>query len=221
MNLNEAIRKAWRKSVLLKEEQDQATKPVVQPEVKEKEPQVKVQPQQPKQEPKKEIQPQQPKQEPKKEIQPQQPEKQPEQELTNPIDLENISIVKLYNTLKDKVVSDNLEFIDEDAKALIGKLSEVLSKWSQQQKIDNMTLEFKERTSLTIEAVIVFKSKEYPITITLNPDKADNKSKTYQDLVKAGGFKDLSNPEDQTEIKDETTNYVANGYIQILKQIGE
>ena len=208
MNLNEAIRKAWRKSVLLKEEQDQATKPVVQPEVKEKEPQVK-------------VQPQQPKQEPKKEIQPQQPEKQPEQELTNPIDLENISIVKLYNTLKDKVVSDNLEFIDEDAKALIGKLSEVLSKWSQQQKIDNMTLEFKERTSLTIEAVIVFKSKEYPITITLNPDKADNKSKTYQDLVKAGGFKDLSNPEDQTEIKDETTNYVANGYIQILKQIGE
>lgn len=208
MNLNEAIRKAWRKSVLLKEEQDQATKPVVQPEVKEKEPQVK-------------VQPQQPKQEPKKEIQPQQPEKQPEQELTNPIDLENISIVKLYNTLKDKVVSDNLEFIDEDAKALIGKLSEVLSKWSQQQKIDNMTLEFKERTPLTIEAVIVFKSKEYPITITLNPDKADNKSKTYQDLVKAGGFKDLSNPEDQTEIKDETTNYVANGYIQILKQIGE
>lgn len=208
MNLNEAIRKAWRKSVLLKEEQDQATKPVVQPEVKEKEPQVK-------------VQPQQPKQEPKKEIQPQQPEKQPEQELTNPIDLENISIVKLYNTLKDKVVSDNLEFIDEDAKALIGKLSEVLSKWSQQQKIDNMTLEFKERTPLTIEAIIVFKSKEYPITITLNPDKADNKSKTYQDLVKAGGFKDLSNPEDQTEIKDETTNYVANGYIQILKQIGE
>lgn len=208
MNLNEAIRKAWRKSVLLKEEQDQATKPVVQPEVKEKEPQVK-------------VQPQQPKQEPKKEIQPQQPEKQPEQELTNPIDLENISIVKLYNTLKDKVVSDNLEFIDEDAKALIGKVSEVLSKWSQQQKIDNMTLEFKERTPLTIEAVIVFKSKEYPITITLNPDKADNKSKTYQDLVKAGGFKDLSNPEDQTEIKDETTNYVANGYIQILKQIGE
>ena len=47
------------------------------------------------------------------------------------------------------------------------------------------------------------------------------KSKTYQDLVKAGGFKDLSNPEDQTEIKDETTNYVANGYIQILKQIGD
>lgn len=208
MNLNEAIRKAWRKSVLLKEEQDQATKPVVQPEVKEKEPQVK-------------VQPQQPKQEPKKEIQPQQPEKQPEQELTNPIDLENISIVKLYNTLKDKVISDNLEFIDEDAKALISKLSEVLSKWSQQQKIDNMTLEFKERTPLTIEAIIVFKSKEYPITITLNPDKADNKSKTYQDLVKAGGFKDLSNPEDQTEIKDETTNYVANGYIQILKQIGE
>ena len=51
--------------------------------------------------------------------------------------------------------------------------------------------------------------------------KADNKSKTYQDVVKAGGFKDLSNPEDQTEIKDETINYVANGYIQILKQIGE
>lgn len=208
MNLNEAIRKAWRKSVLLKEDQEQTSKPVVQPEVKEKEPQVK-------------VQPQQPKQEPKKEIQPQQPEKQPNQEPVNPIDLKNISIVKLYNTLKDKVASDNLEFIDEDAKALIGKLSEVLSKWSQQQKIDNMTLEFKERTPLTIEAVIVFKTKEYPITITLNPDKADNKSKTYQDLVKAGGFKDLSNPEDQTEIKDETTNYVANGYIQILKQIGE
>lgn len=208
MNLNEAIRKAWRKSVLLKEEQEQATKPVIQPEVKEKEPQVK-------------VQPQQPKQEPKKEIQLQQPEKQPNQEPVNPIDLKNISIVKLYNTLKDKVASGNLEFIDEDAKALIGKLSEVLSKWSQQQKIDNMTLEFKERTSLTIEAVIVFKAKEYPIIITLNPDKADNKSKTYQDLVKAGGFKDLSNPEDQTEIKDETTNYVANGYIQILKQIGD
>lgn len=208
MNLNEAIRKAWRKSVLLKEEQEQAAKPVVQPEVKEKEPQVK-------------VQPQQPKQEPKKEIQPQQPEKQPEQEPVNPVDLENISIVKLYNTLKDKVASGNLEFIDEDAKALIGKLSEVLSKWSQQQKIDNMALEFKELTPLTIEAVIVFKAKEYPITITLNPDKADNKSKTYQDLVKAGGFKDLSNPEDQTEIKDETVNYVANGYIQILKQIGE
>lgn len=208
MNLNEAIRKAWRKSVLLKEEQEQTSKPVVQPEVKEKEPQVK-------------VQPQQHKQEPKKEIQPQQPEKQPEQEPVNPVDLENISIVKLYNTLKDKVASSNLEFINEDAKALIGKLSEVLSKWSQQQKIDNMTLEFKERTPLTIEAVIVFKAKEYPITITLNPDKVDNKSKTYQDLVKAGGFKDLSNPEDQTEIKDETVNYVANGYIQILKQIGE
>ena len=208
MNLNEAIRKAWRKSVLLKEEQEQATKPVIQPEVKEKEPQVK-------------VQPQQPKQEPKKEIQPQQPEKQPNQEPVNPVDLENISIVKLYNTLKDKVVSDNLEFIDEDAKALIGKLSEVLSKWSQQQKIDNMALEFKERTPLTIEAVIVFKAKEYPITITLNPDKVDNMCKTYQDLVRAGEFKDLSNPEDQTEIKDETINYVANGYIQILKQIGE
>lgn len=208
MNLNEAIRKAWRKSVLLKEEQGQTSKPVVQPEVKEKEPQIK-------------VQPQQPKQEPKKEIQPQQPEKQPNQEPVNPVDLENISIVKLYNTLKDKIASDNLEFIDEDAKALIGKLSEVLSKWSQQQKIDNMALEFKERTPFTIEAVIVFKAKEYPITITLNPDKADNKSKTYQDLVKAGGFKDLSNPEDQTEIKDETINYVANGYIQILKQIGE
>ena len=208
MNLNEAIRKAWRKSVLLKEEQEQTSKPVVQPEVKEKEPQIK-------------VQPQQPKQEPKKEIQPQQPEKQPDQEPVNPVDLENISIVKLYNTLKDKIASDNLEFIDEDAKALIGKLSEVLSKWSQQQKIDNMVLEFKERTPLTIEAVIVFKAKEYTITITLNPDKADNKSKTYQDLVKAGGFKDLSNPEDQIEIKDETINYVANGYIQILKQIGE
>lgn len=208
MNLNEAIRKAWRKSVLLKEEQEQASKPVVQPEVKEKEPQVK-------------VQPQQPKQEPKKEIQPQQPEKQPEQEPVNPVDLENISIVKLYNTLKDKVVSDNLEFIDEDTKALISKLSEVLSKWSQQQKIDNMTLEFKERTLLTIEAVIVFKAKEYPITITLNPDKADNKSKTYQDLVKAGGFKNLSDADDQTEVKDETANYVANGYIQILKQIGD
>lgn len=208
MNLNEAIRKAWRKSVLLKEEQEQTSKPVVQPEVKEKEPQIK-------------VQPQQPKQEPKKEIQPQQPEKQPDQEPVNPVDLENISIVKLYNTLKDKIASDNLEFIDEDTKALIGKLSEVLSKWSQQQKIDNMALEFKERTPFTIEAVIVFKAKEYPITITLNPDKVDNKSKTYQDLVKAGGFKDLSNPEDQTEIKDETINYVANGYIQILKQIGE
>lgn len=208
MNLNEAIRKAWRKSVLLKEEQEQTSKPVVQPEVKEKEPQIK-------------VQPQQPKQEPKKEIQPQQPEKQPNQEPVNPVDLENISIVKLYNTLKDKIASGNLEFIDEDTKALIGKLSEVLSKWSQQQKIDNMALEFKERTPFTIEAVIVFKAKEYPITITLNPDKVDNKSKTYQDLVKAGGFKDLSNPEDQTEIKDETINYVANGYIQILKQIGE
>ena len=208
MNLNEAIRKAWRKSVLLKEEQEQTSKLVVQPEVKEKEPQIK-------------VQPQQPKQEPKKEIQPQQPEKQSDQEPVNPINLENISIVKLYNTLKDKVASGNLEFIDEDVKALIGKLSEVLSKWSQQQKIDNMALEFKEWTPLTIEAVIVFKAKEYPIAITLNPDKADNKSKTYQDLVKAGGFKDLSNPEDQTEIKDETTNYVANGYIQILKQIGE
>lgn len=208
MNLNEAIRKAWRKSVLLKEEQGQTSKPVVQPEVKEKEPQIK-------------VQPQQPKQEPKKEIQPQQPEKQPNQEPVNPVDLENISIVKLYNTLKDKVASGNLEFIDEDAKALIGKLSEVLSKWSQQQKIDNMALEFKEWTPLTIEAVIVFKAKEYPITITLNPDKVDNMCKTYQDLVRAGEFKDLSNPEDQTEIKDETINYVANGYIQILKQIGE
>lgn len=208
MNLNEAIRKAWRKSVLLKEEQEQASKPVVQPEVKEKEPQIK-------------VQPQQPKQEPKKEIWPQQSEKQPEQEPVNPIDLENVSIVKLYNTVKDKVASGNLEFIDEDTKALIGKLSEVLSKWSQQQKIDNMTLEFKERTPLTIEAVIVFKAKEYPITITLNPDKADNKSKVYQDLVKVGGFKDLSDADDQTEVKDETTNYVANGFVQILKQIGD
>lgn len=205
MNLNEAIRKAWRKSVLLKEEQEQVSKqvkaePIAQPQVKEREPQVKSQPTQ----------------QPKKEVQPQEPN-QP----VNPIDLENISIVKLYNTLKDKVISGNLEFIDEDVKALIDKLSEVLSKWSQQQKIDNMTLEFKERTPLTIEAVIIFKAKEYPITITLNPDKADNKSKTYQDLVKAGGFKNLSDADDQTEVKDEITNYVANGYIQILKQIGD
>lgn len=132
----------------------------------------------------------------------------------NEIDYSYMKLPALFNLLKV-----DSEFKQDNVNEFIKALNKEINNWTLKYHLSSVLIELINFTKNQLNLQFVFKGKEYPFVLTLNPNKIDSQFSIYSKLKKQDSYKDLTDEKDTTEVIDSDKNFLANIYNQILKAI--